>query len=78
MLAIADSKPTPTWNLADSKPTPTWAWVFNLGINMNIELEEVVGLDVSDDALEQAAGGPLGGVTRATHAGWGTPHMKGC
>jgi len=24
---------------------------------MNIELEEVVGLDVSDDALELAAGG---------------------
>ncbi len=45
---------------------------------MNIELEEVVVQDVSDDALEQAAGGPLGGVTRATHAGWGTPHMKGC
>ncbi len=31
---------------------------------MNIELEEVVVQDVSDDALEQAAGGPLGGVTR--------------
>ena len=61
MLAIADSKPTPTWNLADSKPTPTWAWVFNLGINMNIELDEVVVQDVSDDALEQAAGGAQGG-----------------
>ena len=30
---------------------------------MNIELEEVVVLDVSDDALEQAAGGGQGGVT---------------
>ena len=31
---------------------------------MNIELEEVVVLDVSDDALEQAAGGAQGGRTR--------------
>ena len=29
---------------------------------MNIELEEVVVQDVSDDALEQAAGGAGGGV----------------
>ena len=29
---------------------------------MNIELDEVVGLDVSDDALELAAGGAQGGV----------------
>ncbi len=29
---------------------------------MNIELEEVVGLDVSDDALELAAGGAQGGA----------------
>ena len=36
---------------------PTWAWVLNLGINMNIELDEVVVLDVSDEALELAAGG---------------------
>ncbi len=28
---------------------------------MNIELDEVVELDVSDDALEQAAGGAQGG-----------------
>ena len=28
---------------------------------MNIELDEVVGLDVSDDALELAAGGAQGG-----------------
>ena len=30
---------------------------------MNIELDEVVGLDVSDDALELAAGGAQGGCT---------------
>ena len=30
---------------------------------MNIELDEVVVLDVSDDALEQAAGGAQGGNT---------------
>ena len=30
---------------------------------MNIELDEVVVLHVSDDALEQAAGGGQGGVT---------------
>jgi hypothetical protein len=29
---------------------------------MNIELEEVVALDVSDDALELAAGGAWGGT----------------
>ena len=29
---------------------------------MNIELEEVVVQDVSDEALEQAAGGAQGGV----------------
>ena len=40
---------------------PTWVWVFNLGINMNIELEEVAVQDVSDDALELAAGGAQGG-----------------
>ena len=30
---------------------------------MNIELEEVVVMDVSDDALEQAAGGAQGGIS---------------
>jgi hypothetical protein len=30
---------------------------------MNIELEEVVVMDVSDDALELAAGGAQGGMT---------------
>ena len=29
---------------------------------MNIELDEVVVMDVSDDALEQAAGGAQGGL----------------
>ena len=33
---------------------------------MNIELDEVVVQDVSDDALEQAAGG-LGGATTVGH-----------
>jgi hypothetical protein len=46
---------------------------------MNIELDEVVVQDVSDDALELAAGGAQGGVMgRPTHAGWGSPHMRGC
>ena len=49
--------------IANSKPTPTWAWVLNLGIDMNIELDEVVVQDVSDDALELAAGGAQGGST---------------
>jgi hypothetical protein len=31
---------------------------------MNIELEEVVVMDVSDDALELAAGGAQGGKPR--------------
>jgi hypothetical protein len=40
---------------------------------MNIELEEVVGLDVSDDALELAAGGAQGGrssFTCGAGSGW--------
>jgi len=36
---------------------------------MNIELEEVVVQDVSDDALEMAAGGAQGG--RGTTHAWG-------
>ena len=32
---------------------------------MNIELDEIVGQDVSDDALEQAAGGAQGGHAQA-------------
>ena len=34
--------------------------------DMNIELDEVVAQDVSDDALEQAAGGAQGGPTYST------------
>jgi hypothetical protein len=33
---------------------------------MNIELDEVVVLDVSDDALELAAGGAQGGAFQLT------------
>ena len=33
---------------------------------MNIELDEVVVQDVSDEALEQAAGGAKGGPTALT------------
>ena len=38
---------------------------------MNIELDEVVVLDVSDDALELAAGGAQGGL-RNSILNWGT------
>ena len=39
---------------------------------MNIELDEVVPQDVSDDALELAAGGAQGGLTLTTAcAGYG-------
>jgi len=37
---------------------------------MNIELEEVVVMDVSDDALEQAAGGAQGGDWTAWCTFW--------
>ena len=40
---------------------------------MNIELDEVVGLDVSDDALEQAAGGAQGGVLCGACHSWTEP-----
>ena len=43
--------------LASSAP------VTHLEFAMNIELEEVVVLDVSDDALELAAGGAQGRAT---------------
>ena len=55
---------------------PTWAWVLNLGINMNIELDEVVVLDVSDDALELAAGGAQGGSYN-TIRWWSDPACGG-
>ena len=38
---------------------------------MNIELEEVVGLDVSDDAMELAAGGAQGGLTHLPYCSGG-------
>jgi hypothetical protein len=50
--------------IADSKPIPAWVRILNLGINMNIELDEVVVQDVSDDALELAAGAARGGETK--------------
>ena len=37
---------------------------------MNIELDEVVVLDVSDDAMELAAGGAQGGRRAAGVGGW--------
>ena len=44
---------------------------------MNIELDEVVVLDVSDEALELAAGGALGGKSDLS-TGWATPPYAGC
>jgi hypothetical protein len=43
--------------IADSQPIPTWALFSTLEFAMNIELDEVVVQNVSDDALELAAGG---------------------
>ena len=40
---------------------------------MNIELDEVVVLDVSDDALELAAGGAQGGARQPTERAAGLP-----
>ena len=37
---------------------------------MNIELEEVVVMDVSDDALELAAGGAQGGFRTSIRGMW--------
>ena len=42
---------------------PATPVTLNLGVNMNIELDEVVVQDVSDDALELAAGGAQGGFS---------------
>ena len=44
---------------------------------MNIELEEVVVQDVSDDALEQAAGGAQGGFD-CNYASQRTLLLAGC
>ena len=41
---------------------------------MNIELDEVVALDVSDDALELAAGGAQGAWTQQTAWNIGQQH----
>ena len=43
---------------------------------MNIELDEVVVQDVSDDALEQAAGGAQGGVTMTHWCRHRTPVVR--
>ena len=50
--------------IAVSKPIPTWALIFNLGVFMNIELDEVVVQDVSDDVLELVAGDAQGGAQK--------------
>jgi hypothetical protein len=47
--------------LLTANPHPLGRGYSTLESAMNIELEEVVVLDVSDDALEQAAGGAQGG-----------------
>ena len=49
------------WVLASAAP------VTQLEFAMNIELDEVVVQDVSDDALELAAGGAQGGLLRYTY-----------
>ena len=46
---------------------PTWAYYLTLESSMNIELVEVVAQDISDDALELAAGGALGKHSLVTH-----------
>jgi hypothetical protein len=43
---------------------------------MNIELEEVVVQDVSDDALELAAGGAQGGQRTAYAVAFCSPYPK--
>jgi hypothetical protein len=45
---------------------------------MNIELEEVVVQDVSDDALELAAGGAQGGLNLITRAFWEIEGRRVC
>ena len=45
---------------------PATPVTLNLGINMNIELEEVVVQDVTDDALELAAGAQGGCLMHTT------------
>ena len=45
-----------------ANPHPLGRGYSTLEFAMNIELDEVVVLDVSDDALELAAGGAQGGL----------------
>ena len=45
---------------------------------MNIELDEVVVLDVSDDALEMAAGGAQGGPTQGGYWTYCGPGNQPC
>ena len=47
-----------------ANPHPLGPGYSTLESAMNIELDEVVVLDVSDEALELAAGGAQGGRTR--------------
>ncbi len=47
-----------------ANPHPLGRGYSTLEFAMNIELDEVVVQDVSDDALELAAGGAQGGPTR--------------
>ena len=51
-----------------ANPYPLVRGYSTLEFAMNIELDEVVVLDVSDDALEMAAGGAGGGCV---HTGFG-------
>ena len=55
-----------------ANPHPTGRGYSTLEFAMNIELEEVVVQDVSDDALELAAGGAQGGTYQSLCGG------KGC
>ena len=45
---------------------------------MNIELDEFVGQDVSDDALEMAAGGAQGGPTNGGYPSYCIYSGPGC
>jgi hypothetical protein len=45
---------------------------------MNIELDEVVGQDVSDEVLELAAGGAQGGVTAGAPSCCWSVNCFGC
>ena len=45
---------------------------------MNIELDEVVVQDVSDDALELAAGVAQGGGGDRLYPQWSVVHFSGC